>query len=105
MKNLSQEEWRAQFSKEENAVIIDARTALECETGIVENAIMIDFLQPDLFLEEIKKLDKSKSYFVYCRSGNRSGQACQIMDDLGFSKTINLIGGMNEWNAEKVSPD
>jgi rhodanese-related sulfurtransferase len=105
MKNLSQEEWRAQFSKEENAVIIDARTPAECETGIVENAIMIDFLQPELFLEEIKKLDKSKPYYMYCRSGNRSGQACQIMDNLGFSKTINLIGGMNEWNAGKVSPN
>jgi len=104
MKNLSQEEWRAQLSKEENAVIIDARTTLECETGIVENAIMIDFLKPDLFLEEIKKLDRSKSYYVYCRSGNRSGQACKIMDDLGFRKTVNLVGGMNEWNAGKVPP-
>lgn len=104
MKNLSQQEWRAQVAKDENGLIIDARTKDECASGIIENAIMIDFLQPKLFLQEIKKLDKSKNYYVYCRSGNRSGKACEIMDKLGFNETTNLIGGMNEWNSKTVSP-
>ena len=105
MKNLSQEEWKEQVSKDKNAVIIDARTPEECATGIVENAIMIDFLQPDYFRQEINKLDKTKTYYIYCRSGNRSGKACVMMENLGFNESYNLIGGMNEWNAEKVKPN
>lgn len=105
MKNLSQKEWKEQVSKDKNAVILDVRTPEECASGIVENAMMIDFLQPDSFLQEIKKLDKNKTYYVYCRSGNRSGKACMMMENLGFNESFNLIGGMNEWNEKKVSPN
>ena len=105
MKNLSQEEWKERVSKDKNAIIIDTRTPEECAFGIVENAIMIDFLQPDFFLQEIKKLDKTKTYYIYCRSGNRSGKACVMMENLGFNESFNLIGGMNEWNANKVKPN
>ncbi|MGB0879572.1 MAG: rhodanese-like domain-containing protein [Polaribacter sp.] len=103
MKNLSQEEWKEQASKDKNAVIIDVRTPEECASGIVENAVVIDFLQPDSFLEEIKKLDKTKTYYMYCRSGNRSGKACMMMENLGFNESFNLMGGMNEWNGNKVN--
>ena len=65
---------------------------------------MIDFLQPDVFVNEIQKLDKSKNFYVYCRSGNRSGKACAMMDEMGFNETYNLLGGMNEWNSEKTNP-
>ncbi|WP_299051245.1 rhodanese-like domain-containing protein [uncultured Polaribacter sp.] len=105
MKNLPQQEWRTQLTKEQDVVVLDVRTPEECATGIVENAIMIDFLQPDYFMQEVNKLDKSKNYYVYCRSGNRSGKACQLMENLGFNESFNLLGGMNEWNAEKVSPN
>jgi len=103
MKNITQEEWNSLISKDNNYTILDTRTAGECNTGIVENAIIIDFLQPDLFLSEINKLDKNKTYYIYCRSGNRSGQACHIMESLGFVKTYNLIGGMLTWKGNLVS--
>ena len=48
-------------------------------------------------LDEINTLDKSKSYYVYCRSGARSAQAVQLMRDLGFNDTYNLLGGILEW--------
>lgn len=102
MKNISQEEWKAQLYKDEKAVIIDVRTPEECTTGIMKKAIMIDFLQPDYFSQEIKKLDKLKTYYIYCRSGNRSRKACQIMESFGFNQPYNLVGGMNEWKGEKV---
>ena len=53
MKELGQDTWRAQIIKDTNAIIIDVRTKEECNTGIVENAILIDFLKPALFLEEV----------------------------------------------------
>ena len=105
MKNLQQQEWRSQLANDKNGLIIDVRTNDECNSGIIENAIMIDFLQPELFLQEIKNLDTSKNYYIYCRSGNRSGKACEIMDNLGFNETFNLIGGMIEWDSKTVSPN
>lgn len=43
---------------------------------------------------------KNEELIVYCRSGNRSGQACMILDTLGFTNTKNLVGGMLGWEAE-----
>lgn len=102
MKELSQEEWRDKVSKDENAVILDVRTELEVEEGYIPDARNIDIYKGQGFVDEIKKLDKSKNYYVYCRSGARSAQACTLMDQLGFNKTYNLIGGFSRWEGEKV---
>jgi len=50
-------------------------------------------------------LDKTKKYYVYCRSGGRSGQACNIMQQMGFGNTYNLIGGIMEWEGPIVMPE
>ena len=57
------------------------------------------------FIEKLNNLDKSKNYYVYCRSGNRSGQAAQLMGQLGFDEVYNLLGGMNEWDGETVDAE
>ena len=49
---------------------------------------------------EIEKLNKDKSYYVYCRTGVRSANSCQLMNELGFDKVYNLIGGIVEWKGE-----
>ena len=82
------------------AVIIDVRTDNELAAGIIPNAVHIDFYRGHDFIAEIQKLDKDKNYYVYCRSGNRSGQACKIMGQLGFKNAYNLIGGMMQWQGE-----
>ena len=102
MEQLEQNAWREAIQKDSNAVILDVRTDGECAEGIVEGAQIIDFLNPSHFMTEIEKLDPSKSYYIYCRSGNRSGQACMILDQKGFAKTVNLIGGMLAWNGDLV---
>lgn len=104
MRNVNQTEWLKLLANDENAVIIDARTPRECAEGIIENAIMIDFLDTKTFLTEIEKLDKNKSYYVYCRSGNRSGQACQLLERLGIENTYNLLGGILDWTEKTVIP-
>ena len=100
MEQLEQQAWRDAISADSNSVILDVRTDGECAEGMVDGAIQIDFLNPSHFMQEIEKLDPTKSYYIYCRSGNRSGQACLILDQKGFTKTVNLIGGMLEWNGD-----
>jgi rhodanese-related sulfurtransferase len=105
MRNLSQDKWRAQVFNDKNAVIIDVRTPAECASGILKNAVIIDFLQPIFFLKEVHKLDETKTYYIYSRNGNRSSKACEILEDIGFNESYNLMGGINEWNSEKIIPN
>ena len=96
--NLSQEAWWTKAQEDENAVILDVRTEDECNEGIIPNAITIDIYKGQAFIYKIEELDKSKNYYVYCKAGGRSAQACNIMNQLGFETTYNLLGGMMEWH-------
>lgn len=100
MADLTQEEWMEQLEKDANGVILDVRTSDEVEEGSIPNSIQIDIYKGQEFVDELKKLDTSKNYYVYCRSGNRSGQACAIMNSLGFENAYNLMGGILEWEGE-----
>lgn len=80
----------------EDVVILDVRTPAEFSDGHIANAINID-AQSGNFAAEIEALDKTKTYAVYCRSGNRSGTATQIMAEAGFSKLYNMNGGTIDW--------
>ncbi|MFV9552034.1 rhodanese-like domain-containing protein [Algibacter sp. PT7-4] len=105
MEDLTQEEWVEQLANDDKAVVLDVRTDAEVAEGIIKNAIHIDIYKGQEFINEIEDLDKSKNYYVYCRSGNRSGQACQIMEQLGFENAYNLEGGMLEWTGDVVDAE
>jgi rhodanese-related sulfurtransferase len=83
-----------------NTVILDVRTPAEVAQGKINGAVALDFYAKD-FQQRIDKLDKSKTYLIVCRSGNRSGQACRMMQQKGFGKLYNLQGGMNAWGQQK----
>jgi len=100
MSDLSQQQWAQELSEDDNAIILDVRTEQETEGGIIPNAIIADIYQPQEFMKQIEALDKSKTFYVYCRSGVRSAQACAIMNQLGFSNAKNLLGGFIEWKGE-----
>jgi rhodanese-related sulfurtransferase len=100
--NLEQEVWRDQLNEDANAVILDVRTEDEFNEGIIPGAINIDIYKGQGFIYSIEELDKSKNYYVYCRSGGRSGQACSIMRELGFENAYNLLGGIMNWEGEVV---
>ncbi|MBF2707848.1 rhodanese-like domain-containing protein [Flavobacterium soyangense] len=102
--NLTQEDWVSQLEVDENAVILDVRTEDECNNGIIPNSINIDIYEGQKFIEKLDALDKTKNYYVYCRSGVRSAKACEAMNNLGFENTYNLLGGILEWDGEIVSP-
>ena len=102
MSNLSQTEWAKALTKQPEAVILDVRTEEEFESGYIPNAKNIDLRMGPGFIDEINTLEKNKSYYVYCRSGARSAQAVQLMRDLGFNETYNLLGGILDWEGELV---
>lgn len=102
MEDLTQEEWVSQLNEDSNAVILDVRTDAEVAEGIIANAIHLDIFKGQEFIDAVEALDKDKNYYVYCRSGNRSGQACAIMEQLGFNNAYNLVGGILEWEGDLV---
>lgn len=103
MQDLTQTQWREQLTQDDNALILDVRTDMEVEEGMIPNAQQIDIQDAAGFMEKAKALDASKNYYVYCRSGGRSAQACMILNSLGLPNTYNLLGGMLEWDEETTS--
>lgn len=91
------------FEKEINAnpeaVLVDVRTREEFEAGHIPGAENIDVSSFD-FSEKIEAFDKSKTYLVYCRSGARSFNACNIMANMGFKNLTNLQGGVISWRGQ-----
>ena len=79
---------------------MDVRTQSEVSEGSIPNALNIDIYQGQDFIFNLEELDKNKNYYVYCRSGSRSAQACAIMNQLGFENAFNLMGGILEWKGE-----
>lgn len=101
--DLSQKDWELQLKEDANAVILDVRTEEECNEGIIPNAINIDIYKGQGFIYQLEELDKTKNYYVYCKAGGRSAQACSVMNQLGFQNAYNLLGGFMNWKGEVSS--
>ena len=93
--NLSGRAFKQQFEASGNGVLLDVRTAAEVRGGTIPGALNIDFLSPT-FMKNVQQLDKDVTYFVFCRSGGRSAQACKMMHQQGFD-VRNLSGGIGAY--------
>ena len=93
--NLNVSEFATKIS-DSSVTLVDVRTPGEFMSGHITGATNIDF-ESGTFEADIQKLDKSKIYAVYCRSGNRSGQATALMVKDGFKDVFNLNGGVIDW--------
>jgi len=102
MADLSQAQWEQQLKADDNAFILDVRTEEEVEEGYIPNAKNLNIFKGQAFIYELEALDKNKNYYVYCKAGGRSGQACAIMNEMGFENTYNLMGGFSQWRGEKT---
>ena len=81
----------------DNVVLLDVRTPKEkYEEGSIPGHELLNFEHPN-FNYYLDELDRDKTYLVYCRSGNRSKQACQIMKRKGFERVVSLDGGIQRW--------
>lgn len=100
-KNLLAEEFQLHVWQTPGAVLIDVRTPDEFRLGHIPHAINMDVLD-DCFTPSMMTLDKSNTYYVYCRSGGRSSHACLRMAEQGLT-VFNLSGGINHWAGAVVT--
>ena len=85
-----------QAKADTTAIILDVRTPEEYKEEHLAGAQQLDFLNTSVFDAGIKLLDKSHTYYVYCRSGKRSHNACIKMKKQGL-KVFNMEGGILNW--------
>lgn len=97
--SLDAPEFEELLKNTNDAILLDVRTEEENFHTRIPNSIQIDIYE-SYFGPEVLKLDKSKTYFVYCRSGSRSYSACAFMMQNGFEKVFNLQDGIASWNGE-----
>ena len=81
-------------------MLLDIRTPNEFKTGHIQGALLLDYYSRD-YVDRLKALDRTKTYLIYCRSGNRSGKSLAIFDKLGFRRVYNLDSGVISWSREK----
>ena len=98
--NMEATEFSQKVSESE-VITLDVRTPGEFMAGHIAGAINID-VEGMQFETEIAKLDKSKTYAVYCQSGRRSGIAVETMGQAGFNSLFNLTNGIQGWQAQSL---
>lgn len=82
---------------EKKAYLIDLRTNDELKNkGFIKGAVQIDYFSKDAEIV-ISKLDKTKTYLIYCAGGGRSGECAELMKSFGFVHVINLEKGFDDW--------
>lgn len=101
IRNVSVPEFKKAMDSLQDEIVIDLRTADELKGGKIANALHIDFFGPD-FEPAIARLDKSKTYLIYCASGGRSGETVELMNKMGFKNIYNLEAGFRGWVKEKM---
>ena len=85
-----------EMNPQDYAAIIDVRTPEEWNSGQLSGAVRVGIADSD-FAAQLETLDKSADYYIYCRSGNRAGQAIDFMESIGF--TGELVNGGSVANA------
>ncbi len=98
VENISPEEFKKRINKNDG-IIIDVRTPMEFHSSHINDASNIDFYS-EAFIQKLKVVRKDVPIYVYCRSGGRSSSAARKMEDMGFVKVYNLVGGIKAWNSE-----
>ena len=79
--------------------ILDIRTPGEFQSGHLAKSIPIDFYS-QTFADQLNRLDKTKTYLVYCRTGNRSTKSLQLFKKLKFQKVYHMTSGISDWKSK-----
>ena len=85
----------------DDTVVVDVREDNEVSTGMISGAKHIPLASLSQQLSQLNK-SKDKPILIYCRSGNRSGTACQKLSQEGFSDVYNLAGGIMSWESANL---
>ena len=97
--DLNQSKWASDIEDTSN-IILDVRTPEEFNEGYIPNSINLYIYDANSFMSKIQSFNKENNFYIYCKSGARSSQACQIMSQLGFSNVYNLLGGITDWEGQ-----
>jgi len=97
--NLDSKAFEEKLNSDKNGVLIDVRTKEEYQAVRIPGSMLIDIYDRS-FREKIEKLDKTKTYYLYCQSGSRSGQATKFMKQAGFENVYNLATGIGRWHGK-----
>lgn len=87
-----------QALSDDSIELLDIRTHSEVAQGKLPGAKVLDYYDPT-FIESLAQLDRSKTYFLYCNSGNRTKSAVEHMKRMGFTSVFDLKGGIQAWIA------
>ena len=79
--------------------ILDIRTPGEFQSGHLAKSIPIDFYS-QTFADQLNRLDKTKTYLVYCRTGNRSTKSLELFKKLKYQKVYHMASGISAWKSE-----
>jgi rhodanese-related sulfurtransferase len=102
MQTITVEALKAKIDAGEKVNLVDVREPHEnAEFNIGGILLPLGKVQT-MQVEEIEDL-KDEEVFFYCRSGNRSGQACLILETMGYKNVVNVTGGMLDWQALTAS--
>jgi rhodanese-related sulfurtransferase len=96
MQTITIDELKARLDAGETVNIVDVREPHEHQEFNIGGVLVPLGQVRDMQVDELEAF-KDQELIVYCRSGNRSGQACMVLDSLGFENTKNLVGGMLAW--------
>jgi rhodanese-related sulfurtransferase len=99
MQTITVEALKAKLDAGETINLVDVREPHE-HAAFNIGGILLPLGQVQMMqLDDIEDL-KEEIVYVYCRSGNRSGQACLMLEPYGFKNVINVAGGMLDWQAK-----
>ena len=98
---ISAVEFNKQINSISSPILIDLRTPEEYDNGHINKAINLNYFDAN-FSAQCQKLDPKKTTYIYCQSGGRSHKASLILKQLGFKKIIDLKGGINAWEGNKL---
>ena len=86
-------------NEDNDFAILDIRTPGEFRSGHLAESILIDFYS-QTFADQLSRLDKEKTYLIYCRTGNRSTKSLEIFKKLKFQKIYHMASGIRAWKSE-----
>lgn len=98
IKTITPEELQQGLEAGNKYNMIDVREEEEVAEGMIPEAVHIPMRE---IPEHLNELDPSKEYVLICRSGGRSGNTCEYMNDQGY-KVTNMVGGMLKWQGETI---
>ena len=105
IESITPEKASALIQKNQNNsdfVIIDVQTPEKFAREHIENAINLNY-SSEIFRDELDKLDRNKTYLIYCQTGTQSRSALDLMAELNFTKVYKIGGGLVQWKQEGLS--